>query len=268
MLVCTLGDLLLDVIVRLEQPLAEGDDAVAVSRVWPGGQAANVAAWAADLGAGARFVGKRARDPVGALLVSSLEARGVAMLGPAVDGRTGVVVSMVGPDGDRSMASDRGVAPELAPAELDPAWFSGCDWLHVAGYSLVRDPIATAAERAAELARAAGARVSVDLSSWNAIRAFGVARVRDRLERLSPAIVFATERERATLGWDPPRATWVVKRGPAGFEVDGEAFDAASAQVVDTTGAGDALAAGYLVGGPELARETAARCIAGLGAMP
>ena len=53
----TLGDLLLDVIVRLSQPLAEGADADAVTRLGPGGQAANVAAWIAELGGDARFVG-------------------------------------------------------------------------------------------------------------------------------------------------------------------------------------------------------------------
>ena len=64
----------------------------------------------------------------------------------------------------------------------------------------------------------------------------------------------------------------MLKRGPAGFVVsrDGDRTDwpAAPAAVVDATGAGDALAAGFLVGGPELAAETAARCVAKLGAMP
>ena len=54
----------------------------------------------------------------------------------------------------------------------------------------------------------------------------------------------------------------------AGFTVDGQEVPAAPAEVVDTTGAGDALAAGFLVGGPELAAEAAARCVAKLGAMP
>ena len=67
MLVCTLGDLTLDVIVRLTGPIAAGGDTDAEIRLGPGGQAANVAAWAADLGAAARFVGKTGADDAGEL---------------------------------------------------------------------------------------------------------------------------------------------------------------------------------------------------------
>ncbi len=59
-----------------------------------------------------------------------------------------------------------------------------------------------------------------------------------------------------------------MKRGPAGIEVDGRAYPALPAEVVDTTGAGDALAAGFLVGGPELGLQAAARCVASVGSMP
>ena len=61
---------------------------------------------------------------------------------------------------------------------------------------------------------------------------------------------------------------WVLKRGAKGLSVDGRDYPAAATKVVDTTGAGDALAAGFLVGGAELGLETAARCCARLGAMP
>src|SRR4051794_14205740 len=109
----TLGDLILDVIVRLDRPLEPGDDTVAVTQTWPGGQAANVAAWAAALGGDARFVGKRGADAAGEIVTHELESRGVDVAGP-VEGRTGIVVSIAAA-GDRSMASDRGSAPELAP---------------------------------------------------------------------------------------------------------------------------------------------------------
>src|SRR5687767_4034684 len=122
----TLGDLLLDVIVRLEQPLAEGADADAVTLLGPGGQAANVAAWIAELGSEARFVGKRADDEAGGIAARGLERYGVEVRGPVVAGRTGTVVSLVAADGSRTMASDRGVSPELTAGELDPGWLSGC----------------------------------------------------------------------------------------------------------------------------------------------
>ncbi len=134
--------------------------------------------------------------------------------------------------------------------------------LHLSGYSLVREPVSAAAERAAELARASGARVSVDLSSWSLIDGALRARVRS----LRPDIVFASERERDAMG--ALDASWVVKRGADGVVVDGEEFPSLASSVVDATGAGDALAAGYLVGGTRMGLEAASRCCAQLGAMP
>jgi sugar/nucleoside kinase (ribokinase family) len=255
----TLGDLLLDVIVRLDGPLAPGDDRPAVTTTGAGGQAANVAAWAAALGADARFVGRIGADAAGELLARDLRGLGVDVAGP-VAGRTGVVVSIAAA-GDRTMASDRGGAPELAARDLDAAWFD-CDVLHVSGYALLRDPIAGAALEAARLARARGARVSLDVSSStlpdDAFRA--------RARELAPDVTFATEREQEAAGLLD--TAWVLKRGARGLTVGGRDYPAVETQVVDTTGAGDALAAGFLVGGPELAVETAARCCARAGAMP
>ena len=269
----TLGDLLLDVIVRLEQPLETGTDATAVTRTGAGGQAANVAAWAAALGAESRFVGKRGDDPAGELATAELTRRGVTVLGPVGTGRNGVVVSVVDADGERAMASDRGVAPMLTADELDAAWFDGCSHLHLSGYSVMSTPIDGAALAAARLVRDRDGTVSVDLASSSVIRAFGSAELRGRLEDLAPDVVFANEQEREALGRRAPTgATWVVKRGAAGcaVEADGrrEEFAAVPADVVDTTGAGDAFAAGYLVGGVGLALEAAAHCVAQLGAMP
>jgi ribokinase len=274
LVLCTLGDLLLDVIVRLEQPLERGTDATAITCTGAGGQAANVAAWAAALGAEARFVGKRGDDPAAALAAAELVRRGVSVFGPVALGRNGVVVAIVGRDGDRAMATDRGVAPTLSAEELDRAWFDGCTHLHLSGYSLMSSPIEGAAARAAELARDGGGSVSVDLASSSVIRAFGADRLRARLRELDPDIVFANEQERQEI--EPvetrPGRVWVLKRGAAGCAVerDGEQeeFSAVAAEVVDTTGAGDAFAAGYLVGGVALALETAARSVSRLGAMP
>jgi len=268
MLVVTLGDLLLDVIVRLREPLARGADADAEMLTAPGGQAANVAAWVADLGEDARCVTRRGDDPTGTALAVQLVARDVELVGPAA-GKNGVVVSIVGPDGERTMASDRGTATLLEAGDLDPAWFA-CDCLHVSGYALLGAPIDSAAQRAVELARARDARVSVDLSAWTRIRAHGAERFRSQLEALTPDTVFGNEAE-----WDEVGSvgtTRVVKRGASGFDLvrggTTERCLAPDVSVRDTTGAGDALAAGFLVGGPELALEAAARCIAKVGAMP
>ena len=255
----TLGDLLLDVIVQLDQPLVLGDDQTAVTRTGPGGQAANVAAWAASLGAEARFVGRRGDDPASEIVTRALVAYGVDVVGP-MGGRTGVVVSIASV-GDRTMASDRGVSPGLEPRDLDAAWFD-CDVLHLSGYSLLRDPIAAASVAAAAFAREHGAQVAVDISTWTLVD----DTFRERVRVIAPDVVFATEAERDVVGVLDTR--WVVKRGARGLDVDGESHPSVATDVVDTTGAGDALAAGYLIGGAELGLAAAARCCSQLGAMP
>jgi sugar/nucleoside kinase (ribokinase family) len=264
--ICTLGDLLLDVVVKLSRPLAEGDDTNGETSAGAGGQAANVAAWSAALGAEARFIGKRGADAAGELVEADLLRHAVDVVGPPPVGRNGVVVSLVDLDGARTMVSDRGVAPQLAPDELEPEWFENADWLHLSGYSLMGEPIGSAAERAVELARAAGARISVDLSSVNLIREFGAAELGERFAQIRPDVVFGNEAEHEEL--PVPSEVRIVKRGPRGATIDGRDLEPVAGDVVDTTGAGDALAAGYLVGGAELAMEAAARCVGQLGTMP
>jgi sugar/nucleoside kinase (ribokinase family) len=262
MLICAVGDLLLDVVVRLDGPIAADTDTYGQTSVGAGGQAANVAAWASALGGRGRFLGKRARDPAGRIVAAELTARAVELIGPEVERGTGTVVSIAGTDGSRSMLSDRGVATELAAEEVDPAWLEGCDWLHVPGYSLVRQPLSAAATRAAKLA----GRVSVDASSVAAIDEVGPELFRELVRDLQPEVVFANEAEADLLG--PLEGTTIVVHGNSGCRVGDESFAAVAAEVVDTTGAGDAFAAGFLLGGPQLALEAAARCVGRMGAMP
>jgi sugar/nucleoside kinase (ribokinase family) len=272
MLVCTLGDLLLDVIVLLRQPFAPGDDTAATTHVGAGGQAANVAAWAAALGAESRLITRRADDGPGRVAAEELRARGVEILGPLAEGHNGVVVSVVGTGDERSMLTDRGPSPSLRPEEVDVRWLRRCDVLHLSGYALLDGPIAEAGARAAGAARAQGARVTVDLASAAGIRSFGPDRVATRLDELQPDVVFASDTELAALGRAPAAATLVVKHGPGGASVvrgsEREDHPAPPVDVVDPTGAGDALAAGFLVGGIELGLEAAARCLTTPGAMP
>jgi len=271
-IVCALGDLMLDLIVRIERPLARGDDTPAVTRAGAGGQAANVAAWAAALGAQSRLIAKWGGDTPGRLVAAEVGARRVEVLGPMAPGRNGVVVSVVEPGGERSMLSDPGVAGELGPDDLKPDWLSGVDALYVSGYALLRDPVGAAGEAAARAVREGGGVVSVDLSTWSSIRAFGPERFLERITALEPDVVFATEREIEELAAAPEAETIVLKRGPAGAIVrqGGEDMEheARATEVVDSTGAGDALAAGFLVGGIELGLDAAARCVSKLGAMP
>ena len=264
-MICTLGDLLLDVVVKLNRPLAEGDDTHGETRAGAGGQAANVAAWAAALGGEARFIGKRGADGAGELVESDLLRRAVDVLGPPPVGRNGVVVSLVELDGSRTMVSDRGVAPDLAPDELEPEWFERADWLHLSGYSLMgsrsdRPPSGRSSLRGT---RRAGQRRSLVGQPDPRVRRDHLA---ERLARIRPDLVFGNEAEHEEL---PVAAELrITKRGPRGASIDGRDLPPLEGEVRDTTGAGDALAAGYLVGGAELAMEAAARCVANLGTMP
>ena len=268
MLVCALGDLTLDVIVRLAQPIAAGGDTDAETSISPGGQAANVAAWAAALGARARYVGKRGADDAGVLACRGLEARGVEVVGPA-EGANGIICSLVAVDGERSMLSDRGVATEFRPDELDPVFLDGCEHLFVSGYALVREPLRETAIEAVAIARRRRAVVSVDLSSWSVIRDSGPEAFRAIVSELQPDVVFANEDEDRILGGSLPGVQWILKRGLRGCSFDGAERPAPPVErVVDSTGAGDALAAGFIVGGPDLALEAAARCISRIGSMP
>ena len=179
-----------------------------------------------------------------------------------------MVVSVVDPAGERSMFPDRGVATTLVPEELRPEWLD-CDHLHVSGYALLAEPVASAATQAVELARRAGARISIDLSSWSTIRDAGPDRFRSLVKGLGPDVVFANEDEDRVFGGRLPDVAWILKHGARGCSFDGEERPAvAVADVVDTTGAGDALAAGWIVGGPDLALEAAARCVQRAGSMP
>jgi sugar/nucleoside kinase (ribokinase family) len=260
--ICTIGDLILDVIVLPDRQLRSDADTPATIRFSAGGQAANVSAWAGALGAKSRLICKRGTDLSSELAGAELSRHGVEVYGPVVEGRGGVVVSVRDNDGRRTMASDRGVAALLNPSELDPAWLEGCDVLHVSGYCLLREPMAEAAIEAARHAR----HVSVDLASAHDIEIVGAQRFAARLEALGPQLAFATEAERAVV---PDFDTnWVIKLGARGARFPEGRYPAIAAAAVDTTGAGDALAAGYLVGGPEVAIEAAARSIRLIGAMP
>jgi sugar/nucleoside kinase (ribokinase family) len=132
----------------------------------------------------------------------------------------------------------------------------------VSGYCLLREPMAEAAIAAARLAP----RVTVDLASAHDIELIGADRFTARLNALAPELAFATELERAAVPEFDTR--WVIKLGARGARFPEGEYAAATVNLVDTTGAGDALAAGYLVGGPSLAIEAAARSVSHIGAMP
>lgn len=272
MLVACLGDVLLDVIVEPDRPLVDDDDTPARITLAAGGQAANVATWVAALGAQARVFGPRPDTEPGQLVETVLRRRGVDVCG-ATTGRTGAVLSVV-QAGSRTMASDPGDITWLDTVRFGE-WLEDAAWLFVSGYALIRasDP-ARILDTAAE-ARSRGTRVAVDLSSAAMVSRFGGRRFFDLCAQLRPAAVFGNDAEWAagpgSFGAGGTTVL-VLKHGVEGasFVIDGIADDRRppDGPVVDVTGAGDALAAGFLVGGVDLAMQAAARCVAHRGAQP
>jgi ribokinase len=270
MTLVVLGDLMVDVVARISGPLARGSDTPAEISFAGGGSGANVAAWAAWLGAPVALVCRVGDDEHGQAAVAELRAGGVDVRA-AVDPErpTGTCVVLVEPGGERTMLPDPGAND--GPYEL-PADLGG--HLHVSGYALLRDGARPSALAAIERARAAGMTVSVDPASWALLRRGTIPKV---------DLLLPNEDEAAILGGQDEIVAGevVVKLGPGGAEwTDGDEVvrvPAEPVEVVDTTGAGDAFAAGLLVArlegaAPRDALEagcrTASRAVRQVGARP
>jgi sugar/nucleoside kinase (ribokinase family) len=272
-MVCVAGDVMLDVLVRTHGPMKVDDDTPAAISLGAGGQAANVAAWVCALGGGARLYGPRTNDAMGQVIDAQLATRGISRYPEPAEARCGAVVSLV-TAGTRSLASDPGELGWIDDRLSDPSWLTGADWLHMSGYLLLRAADPAVVIRASSAARRVGVRVAIDLASASMIESYGAKAFSVLVERLAPTAVFGNQREWEVLASSPGSlsAEAVVKRGPDGstFIVGGvpTSLQIAPGPLVDVTGAGDALAAGYFVGGPEMAMEAAARCVAQIGAQP
>jgi len=259
-----LGDLLLDVVITPERPPESGTDVPGRIALVQGGSAANTARWLSRLGADSSLIAAVGRDAVGRALVDAVRSDGVTTHISRVTGaRTGRVGVQIVSGGERSFITERGAADLLHASDLRPAWFDRADALHLPVYSLLAPPLGVAGNRAIELARAAGASVSVDLASIGPLLAGGRRAARALIAAVAPDVLFANASEaEALLGGRGLEtlldfaAVAVVKRGPKGatvmtrlgterarFEVATEHIDAS-----DTTGAGDAFDAGFLVG--------------------
>jgi len=249
--VVVVGDLMVDVVARMSGPLAHGSDTPAAISSRPGGAGANVAAWLAGCGVPVTLVARAGADDAGRGAVERLRGHGVDVAAVAFDPdvATGMCVVLVAPDGERSMLPDAGANAALSVGDL-PDFEAGAH-LHLAGYTLLRDgpPRETALE-ALRRARAAGMTISLDPSSAAPLRAFGPERF---LDLAGPVDVLLPNRdEAAVLGSLTSRAREVVVTlGPDGAAwTDGAekvaSPAAAAGPVADTTGAGDAFAAGFL----------------------
>jgi sugar/nucleoside kinase (ribokinase family) len=261
-----LGDLALDVALAPSRPLQRGTDVPGAVRLHQGGSAANTARWLARLGTRTTLVCAVGRDVAGRALVAALRADGVLVRAVRPAGaptaRIGMLVDPA--SGERSFVADRGAADLLRPADLEAAWFRGVGVVHLPAYSLL-GPLGAAGRAAVVRARAAGAQVSLDLSSSGPLLAGGRAAAHALAREVAPDLLFTNQPEAAAfLGQpDPARLLGfapvaVVKRGaggatllirgPGGATAPGVRLEVATRPFVaaDTTGAGDAFDAGFL----------------------
>jgi ribokinase len=246
-LIVSIGDLLLDIAIVPEGALVADDDSPAVITLGGGGQAANFCAWTAALGEPARLVTRVGDDDRGHRLVADLESQGVEVRAVWAKEPTGAIAVIVGSDGRRTMATQRGASIGLSPDDLDESWFGDASLLHVPAYSLFIEPLAAAARAAIRLVRESGGMLAVDLSSAAGLRAYGPARMAYVLARLKPEVLFATEAEADTLAvpLESLAQVPVLKLGPGGCRVFGRTIAAPAVAAVDPTGAGDAFAAAF-----------------------
>lgn len=247
-----LGDLVEDIRVLVSGPINVATDTEAHIVRTRGGSAANVAAAAAAIEGRARFIGQVGSDPIGDAMAATLADAGVDVAGRR-GGRTGTIVVLVGPDGERTMLTDRGSSHELT----DPlaVWLDGIHTLHVPAYSLAVEPMAHTAAALVAAAHHHAITVSVDLSSTAVLADYGVDAFAALIAHLAPTVVLANRDEAALMaryldGWVEAGATVVLHgAGDATAHAGSETATAAAeplARVTDSTGAGDAFAAGYL----------------------
>jgi sugar/nucleoside kinase (ribokinase family) len=258
--VVVVGDLLYDLLAKVEGEVIFGTDTFVPIRVAAGGSGANAAAWLASSGIETHFVGRVGDDSFGEFLAQELERGGVSphlRRDPSL--ATGKVFVLVDGAGERTMITDRGAGEALSPEDLRGSLFRG-GHLHLSGYTFSGGSRRETAREALRLARESGMTVSVDPSSVPLLRDVGTERFLKSTRGAD--LCFPNLEEGALLAGveDPERIVEallgyysgvVLKLGAEGAlyaDTDGgwERIPAAPARVVDTTGAGDALCAGFL----------------------
>jgi ribokinase len=264
------GDIAWDVLMRPAGELVWGSDVYGHVDLMAGGSAANVAVWAKRLGAAVTLVGQVGDDRFGELMLTHLESECVADFVRVVPGgqtmRIGVVVR---PDAEHAFVTDHSRPLRLAAEDVPTSLLDGVDLVFLNGYAVFMAGSASFASALLADARRRGILVAFDPSSFALIRSYGADQLLGEIGRLD--ILMANQDEARALLPDRPlssllahTAVAVVKQGGQGATAihAGGTVSAAAAPitVVDTTGAGDAFDAAFLV--EYLAHRDLARALA------
>jgi sugar/nucleoside kinase (ribokinase family) len=237
---------------RIQQEIA-----YLTSKVATGGSVANAINGIAAMGIKCGYIGAIGDDDLGVLFKSEMVNRGICTVLKELDSPTGRAVGFVSPDGERTFATYLGAAVEMGADDINPELFIGYDLFFIEGYLVFNHALIMAA---ASAAKTAGLVVALDLASFNVVEAN--MEILNELVDNYIDIVFANEEEaRSFTGMIPEEALGnlagrcdiaVVKVGKEGAFVQQGLqkwhIPTVGVKVIDTTGAGDLFAAGFLSG--------------------
>lgn len=227
------------------------------SEISTGGSVANTMRTLAGLGGNGGYMGKIGNDKFGHIFKEAFEEKGIAPHLYFSEKNTGVVMGLVSPDSERTMATYLGAAAELTPADFNPGLFSDYDYAYMEGYLVFNHELI---KTGVEMAKEAGLKVAIDLASFNVVEA-NLGFLKDLIKK-SVDIVFANEEEaKSFTGKEPEEALHeiasmcelaIVKVGKEGSYIKrgNEVIKVGTikAKAIDTTGAGDSYAAGFFYG--------------------
>lgn len=284
-----IGDLALDVISQLKEPINYGNDTASRISSHPGGQAANVSTWITRTHSKAQLVARVGNDPVGFALISDLDKYGVEHMNLMHSGRpTGVVVILVDANGERTMFPDNGANADLEVSDLPP--LDDVDGVYLSGYALLdfrsRDAVLSMIGKI----KAAGKPIYFDPTTTGAMKIVSRDEVLSWVKLMDGILLNSEEAlylgdakdvETAEKNLTAYTPLVVIKLGSRGaMAIHGDIFAKVSAvttNVVDTTGAGDSFAAGFipkwletndLEASLSAGTALAAKCVATVGARP
>ena len=227
--------------------------------VVPGGSACNTMVGIGRLGGLARFVGKCGNGPMGQLFRTDLKKQNVEPMLLESDSPTGRVLSLITPDAQRSMLTFLGASAEARPEEITPACFTQAAVVHIEGYLLFNRELILSV---LDAARQAGAKISLDLASFNVVEQSSDF-LHDLVAEYVDILIANEDEAYAYTGKRDPAETLealkrgvdlaVLKLGPSGSLIGVDSTAAAvqafgNGRALDTTGAGDLWASGFLYG--------------------